>query len=120
MDNSPKIEISSEAYATLFNILSEHPEYNCVRFAYINSCCKNTKIDIILDEVKEQDFIKKYDDISIVYSEELKNKIKNIYLKYENSTFMLKCEPFDKNSSSCSKGSCSGCSKECCKAHSNK
>lgn len=110
MNNSPKIEISKEAYKNLFNYLLVHKEYNCVRFSYVSSCCKSAQIDIILDEINENDFIKKYNDISIVYSKEVKDKIKTINLIYENSTFMLKCEPFDNCLSSCgAKGSCSGC-----------
>ncbi|WP_236900395.1 hypothetical protein [Clostridium pasteurianum] len=110
MNGTPKIEISEEAYTNLLMLLSQHREYNCVKFSYVSSCCKNAKIDIILDEISKEDFIKKYNDISIVYSQEIKDKIKNIHLKYENFTFMLKCEPFDKSLSSCSKNGCSGCS----------
>lgn len=109
MDTSPKIEISKEAYTNLLNLLFTHKEYNCVRFSYVSSCCKNARIDIILDEINKNDFIKKYNDISIVYSKEVKNKIKSINLIYKNSTFMLKCEPFDNSLSSCAKGGCSSC-----------
>ncbi|WP_010240431.1 hypothetical protein [Clostridium arbusti] len=114
MNNNPQIEISKEAYTNLLKLLLAHKEYNCVKFSYVSSCCKNAKVDILLDEINKNDFIEKYNDISIVYSRNIKDNIKSIQLKYENSTFMLKCEPFDnssKSSASCSKGGCSGCSK---------
>lgn len=109
MNNSPEIEISKEAYTNLFNLLLDHKEYNCVRFSYVSSCCKSARIDILLDEINDNDFVKKYNDISIVYSKEVKDKIKSINLIYRDSTFMLKCEPFDSSATSCTKGGCSGC-----------
>lgn len=109
MNSNPKIEISNEAYTNLLNLLLAHKEYNCVRFSYVSSCCKNAKVDIILDEMNKNDFIEKHNDISIVYSKEVKDKIKSINLIYKNSTFMLKCEPFGNSTTSCTKGGCSGC-----------
>lgn len=110
MNITPKIEISQEAYKNLLNLLSVHREYNCVRFSYVSSCCKSARVDIILDELNEYDRIQKYNDISIAYSKEIVDKIKSINLIYKNSTFMLKCEPFDNSLTGCTKGGCTNCS----------
>lgn len=111
MNNNPEIKISEEAYTNLIELLHLHTEYNCVRFSYISSCCSKASVDIILDEIKPEDLITKYKDIKIVCNDEIVNNIKSINLIYEDSSFMLKCEPINKSeragTSGCS--NCSGC-----------
>lgn len=109
MTTNPKFELSENAYVNLTSLLKEHGEYNCVRFICGSSCCNKPTVDILLDEVKSDDLLYKYKDITFVYSKELTDKIESIELIYNGSDFMLKFEPKDKTLSA-SKSSCSTCS----------
>jgi hypothetical protein len=107
------IDVSNEAYSNLYALLTEHSEYNCVRFSYVNSCCKKVTVDVILDEINPNDSLKKINDINFVYSNTLEEKIKTINLVYKDSSFLVKCEPVVQNKSCSNCGNdnkgCGGC-----------
>jgi Fe-S cluster assembly iron-binding protein IscA len=114
-ENIMNIKVSEEANLNLYNLLKEHKEYNCVRFSFISSCCSHAKVDVILDELKENDLSENIDGITFVYSNTLEEKVNSINLDFTHSGFMLKCEPNAKvkDCSSCGTSNkssgCKGC-----------
>ncbi|MDD3223586.1 MAG: hypothetical protein PHX70_02585 [Clostridium sp.] len=102
-----KIILSENAYSNLYDILKDHPEYNCVRLSYSFACCSRVNMDIILDEIKEDDLSYKIKDLNFAYSMETAKKVSEVNIIYENSNFMIKCKGIKDNSFS----SCKSCSK---------
>lgn len=118
MNNDFKFEISDTAYINLSNLLNDHKdEYSCIRFNNSKSCCNNVKIDIMLDEIKEEDVQTKFKDLTLVYNKSLEKFVKQIEIIYKNSSFMMKVTPVhpkkqcNKKNTTDSCSSCSGCSK---------
>ncbi|MBU5483877.1 hypothetical protein KQI86_06015 [Clostridium sp. MSJ-11] len=114
MDKKIKIKISNNAYNQLVNLFKYDDEYNCLKLTYNQGCCKTPKVSILLDTIKEMDFVDKVEDISIVYDKELADKVNEIQLIYTNKGFMVKATSLNETNETkgCAlKGNCNGCSK---------
>lgn len=119
----PTIDISNEAYDTLIKLLEANKEYTHIRFSYLNSsCCKSSKIDILLDEATTRDKTTNFKALNIIIDDEISEKIKNIALIYKENNFLVKAdlinEQIKSSCSSCASASrkkscenCSGCKK---------
>lgn len=119
----PTIDISNEAYDNLIKLLEANKEYTHIRFSYSNSsCCKSSKIDILLDEAADTDKTTNFKALNIIVDDEISEKIKNITLVYKDNVFFVKAdlinEQIKSSCSSCASASkkkscenCSGCKK---------
>lgn len=128
MDNI-KIKISEFAYEELKKALDHCPEYSFIRLAYSESCCKSSKVEIILDNAKENDIKDKVDKLPFIYDSAMASKVREITIVYKDLSLQIKTELYepitnsassncgdDLKSRGCSKSlgctDCSGCKKK--------
>lgn len=116
MYDKPKIKISSIAYENLISLLKNHNEYDSIRFKYTSGCCRSAKVEILLDNKKDNDTEDKVENLTIVYDDEIITHIKEIILTYRKNSFMVKTILKDGVKNSCTKkiqGNCNDCNKKC-------
>lgn len=81
MSDKLKIKISTDAYNTLLGLLKFHSEYNCVNLSLSHSsCCKSSKIDMVLDTTDNKYSVDNIDGLLITYSEDVKLLFKEIVI----------------------------------------
>lgn len=118
MNDKVKIKVSEEAYNELLNIIREvEDHYSSIRLAYKDGCCGSIKVEIMLDNPKEDDKIDKVDEISFIYDDELIENIKEVIIVYRNNSFMIKTENVKelyKDCANCTKGCGTGHGKSGC------
>ena len=119
MDNI-KIKISEPAYEELKKALDNCPEYSFIRLAFSEGCSKSLKVEIILDNAKENDIKDKIEELPFLYDYNLASKVKRLTIVYRDFLLKIKTELYESITSydslsnkDCSKSSdytnCSGC-----------
>lgn len=114
MNKKLKIKISNDAFDFINKLLEFHEEYDCIALKEPENggCCKNSKVDIILDNAINYDILEDIQGLNIAYSEDLPNNFNEIIIVLKKDSLYLKATPSFTNKS---KG-CSGCgskSKDC-------
>jgi hypothetical protein len=114
MDNI-KIKISEFAYEELKKAFDNCPEYSFIRLAFSEGCSKSTKIEIILDNAKENDIKDKVDELTFLYDCNMAIKVREITIVYKDFSLQIKAELYDPLPESISSGcgnssGCTGCS----------
>lgn len=114
MNEKIKIKMSENAFEKLLNMLNSQYEYSYLRFSYKDGCCKSPKVDITLDNRKDNDIADNIENLHIVYDMQILEKIKEITLVYRNASFMIKTilnELSKKDCANCK----AACNKNLCK-----
>lgn len=114
MNEKIKIKISENAFEKLLAILNNKEEYSHLRFAYKDGCCKSSKVEIYLDNLKANDITDNIEGLPIIYNIEALEKVKEITLVYRKSSFMINTilnDAYNKNCANCT----STCNKNCAK-----
>ncbi|WP_035292824.1 hypothetical protein [Clostridium sp. KNHs214] len=96
--NFLKIDLSKEAKNKLMELLKKNPSYSCIKIDYLPQC-GNSHVDLCLDEFKSEYIIDEVDDLFFMYKDYVPLYISSISVIYENSNFMLKAIPINKNKS---------------------
>jgi len=109
-----KIKISNDAFDFIIKLLEFHDEYDCIALKEPENggCCKNSKVDIILDNTINYNVIEDIQGLNIAYSEDLSSNFNEIIIVLKKDSLYLKATPSLTNKS---KG-CGGCgskSKDC-------
>ena len=104
-----KIKISEFAYEELKKALDQCPEFSFIRLAYSGSCPNSSKIEIILDNIKDGDIKDKVDELPFIYDYHISNTISELTIVYKDLSLQIKTEFYEPISKS---SGCSGCS-EC-------
>lgn len=112
MNKKIKIKISETAFEKILFMLNNQVEYSYLRIAYKDGCCKSPKVDIFLDNLRDNDFTENIEGLSIAYDIEVLEKIKEMTLVYRNSSFMIKTIINDNHIKNCSTCN-STCNKNC-------
>ncbi len=106
MNKKLKIKISNDAFDFIIKLLEFHDEYDCIALKEPENggCCKNSKVDIILDNT-----------INCNVIEDLSSNFNEIIIVLKKDSLYLKATPsFTNKSKGC--GGCGGCgskSKDC-------
>jgi len=90
-----KIKISELAYEELKKAYDQYPEYSFIRLTYSQCCSKNSKVEIVLDNVKENDIKDKVDELIFVYDYHLASKVKELTIIYRNFSLQIKTELYE-------------------------
>jgi hypothetical protein len=114
MDNI-KIKISEFAYEELKKAFNQCPEYSFIRLAFSEGCSKSLKVEIILDNAKENDIKDKVDELPFLYDYNMASKVRELTIVYKDFSLQIKTELYESitkfASSNCGKSSgCSSCS----------
>lgn len=120
MLNKIKIKISQMAYEEMLTLLKENKEYSALRFEENRGCCREPKLNLLLDNRLPEDLEDKVDNLSILYNVSLPEKLKEVIILYKNNRFLIKTVPLHfetKNCGNCSthrnsknkKSGCNGC-----------
>ena len=110
MDNI-KIKISELAYEELKKALNNCPEYSFIRLAFSEGCSKSLKVEIILDNEKENDIKDKIDELPFLYDNNIASKVRKLTIVYRDFSLKIKTELYETiNENGCNKSSgCTNC-----------
>jgi hypothetical protein len=102
-----KIRISNDAFDFINKLLDFHDEYDCIALKEPKSsgCCKNSKVDIILDNTINYAICEDVEGLNISYNKELSHNFTEIVIVLKKDSLYLKATPISTNKT---KG-CSGC-----------
>lgn len=90
-----KIKISEFAYNELKKAFDKCPEYTFIRLTYAEGCSKSLKVEIILDNEKENDLKDKVDELPFVYNYSMATKVKELTIIYRNFSLQIKTELYE-------------------------
>lgn len=94
MDNI-KIKISEFAYDELKKAFDQCPEYSVIRLTYAKGCSKSLKVEIILDNEKENDLKDKIDELPFVYGYAMASKVKELTIIYRDFSLQIKTKLYE-------------------------
>ena len=93
--NKLKIKISELAYEELKKAFDQCSEYSFIRLVYSQCGSKNSKVEIILDNVKENDIKDKVDELPFLYDYCMASKVKGLTIVYRNFSLQIKTELYE-------------------------
>lgn len=109
-----KIKIAIDAYEELKKLLEYHSEYDCISLCPSEkSCCKSSKVEILLDNSREDYMADYVDELKIQYPATLQFTYKEITVVLSKDSFYLKAVPSNDIiiSFKGQNNNCSGCKK---------
>ncbi len=93
MNKKLKIKISNDAFDFIVKLLEFHDEYDCIALKEPENggCCKNSKVDIILDNTINYNVIEDIQGLNIAYSEDLSSNFNGCGSKSKDCTSCSGC-----------------------------
>jgi hypothetical protein len=93
--NNIKIKISEFAYEELKKAFDQCPEFSFIRLAFSEGCSKSSKVEIILDNAKENDIKDKVDELPFLYDYHMASKVRELTIVYRDFSLQIKTELYE-------------------------